>query len=101
MTNDNITQEYDKSTRSPKTGKLYMPSLKWGGWTVTCGGIRHSFGSSLYNTRGKAIQAAQIEAKSLNAIIYLFSRKEDGCKLSAVITQEGVNNDIAGLDKSK
>ncbi len=81
-----IEAEYDTATRSPKTGKLYMPSQKWGGWTITNNGARNSFGSPLYNTKGRAITKAHEEAAALNAVVYLFARKEAGCKLVAVIS---------------
>ena len=85
MNTETLAQEYDKATRSQKTGQIYSPSLKWGGWIITKGGIRHSFGSPLYNTKTKAIQKAKEDAKSLNAIVYIFSRNQSGCKHAATV----------------
>jgi formylmethanofuran dehydrogenase subunit D len=82
----NIEQEYNQSARSPATGKLYMPSLKWGGWMVTPEGARHSFGSPLYNSKGGAIVKAKEDATKYGATVYLFSRAQGGCKLVATIT---------------
>jgi len=81
-----LTAEYDAATRSQGTGKLYMPSLKWGGWIVTEDGTRHSFGSPLYNSKGAAIAKAKEEAKTLHATVYIFSRKQTGCIHAATVT---------------
>jgi len=86
MTTEELTKEYDAASRSPKTGLLYMPSLKWGGWIVTSWGVRHSFGSPLYNTKGKAFQRAKIDASNLNATVHIFSRRQAGCVHAATIT---------------
>ena len=82
-----IEQEYDQASRSPSTGKLYMPSLKWGGWMVPENGARNSFGSHLYNTKGLAIAKAKQEARDYKATVYVFARKQDGCKLVATVTR--------------
>ena len=82
----NIEQEYNDASRSPNTGKLYMPSLKWGGWHVTPNGARNSFGSPLYNTKQSATETAKEHAKSYGGAVYLFSRKQEGCKLVETIT---------------
>jgi len=86
MTTEELTADYDRATRSPNTGLIYSPSLKWGGWIVTANGIRHSFGSPLYNTKGKAIQRARLDANSLDATVYIWARQQDGCKHAATIT---------------
>ena len=86
MNAEEITREYDQSNRSPNTGKLYMPSQKWGGWMVTANGARNSFGSPLYNTKGAAMIKAEEEARRFGATVYLFSRKEAGCRLVATVT---------------
>ena len=86
MKDETLEQDYNRASHSPITGKLYSPSLKWGGWLVTPNGARNSFGSPLYNTKGKAIEKARQEARDYSGTVYLFSRKQSACKLVEIIT---------------
>ena len=81
-----IEQAYNTASHSPRTGKLYSPSLKWGGWLVTSNGARNSFGSPLYNTKGKAIERARQEARDFGGTVYLFRRNQGACILVDTIT---------------
>ncbi len=79
-----LSEWYDSRSRSTD-GRLYGPSLKWGGVLLIDNNC-HSFGSPRYNTKGKAIAAATKKIDQFpQGIIILFARKQSGCYLTTVI----------------
>lgn len=81
---DEIQALYDKQSRSPGTGKLYMPSQKWGGWILRDGGVIHSLGGPFETTKSSMQMMAEKEVERFKSKCFVFSRRQSGCRLVSV-----------------
>jgi hypothetical protein len=79
-----IEQEYDLQSRNQTTGRLYMPSQKWGGWAVMQTGARCSFGSTSMKTKESMMSQAVDDSINFKARIYCFKRGNP-CSLVAIV----------------